>query len=91
MTAKFDVFCLGLILIPVLVTYVPVVQRRVLAWSEQRSISPAVMSVGAWLIFGSNFSHPVMSYSALALALGFMLFFVGFTLAVACLKARQQN
>ncbi len=89
MTAKFDVFCSGLILIPVLVTYVPVVQRRGLAWSEQRSISPAVMSVGAWLIFGSNFSHPVMSYSALAL--GFMLFFVGFTLAVACLKARQQD
>jgi hypothetical protein len=89
MAVKFDLFVLALILMPVLVDFVPAVQRPLLAWSEKKVLSPAAISVGAGLIFVHDFSNPVVSL--LSLVVGFILFFLGFAVAIACLKSRTDK
>lgn len=87
MTAKFEVFLVGLILIPLFVDFVPSIQAKLLSWSRHQSISLASISIGAGMIFVFEFTNQIFSY--ITMSIGFLIFFVGFAVAMACLKHHQ--
>ena len=81
---KFDLFILGLVLIPVLVDLIKPLKNKLKVYSQSGYFSAIPSALGAGLIFVHEFSNPIVNL--ICLVAGFILFFTNYAVSLSALK-----
>ncbi|ASP48794.1 hypothetical protein [Cognaticolwellia beringensis] len=82
---KLDLFIFLLIVIPILIDLIKPLKRKLRTMFNKGHFSAINASLGAGLIFVHDFSDPYISFTLLML--GFILFFVTYSVSLASIKS----
>ncbi len=86
---KFDIFLIGLVVIPALIGFISPLKNKLTTLAQSGYFSPLSSSIASGLLFVHDFGAGLINIAIAVLA--FIIFFVNYAVALSALKPLDRN